>query len=245
MTLCGAIHADAVVGNGEANALTPGAGMDGTAGSDENSAAVGQGIEGVGDEVGDELADFAIVNDKEGNVGEVLLNFNVMLLDAGGKQGEDGFQQLLEVGGVGMGGGAVEAQGLDGDLGDAVELGLGEVEEAARVVGQVAALKQVEAVGDGGEAGLDFEIDGATGVFLEEIGGAWRVSARRTARRRYSSACISPAMTRTASISTFPGPVTERAACAMEEPPRRISMESWRSWLRIARWLRILARRSC
>jgi len=54
----------------------------------------------------------------------------------------------------------MEAEGLHGDLGYAVEFGLGDLKQAAGLVGQVELGDEVQAVGEGGEGVVDFVCDG-------------------------------------------------------------------------------------
>lgn len=159
MALRGAVHAHAIVGNGQPNPLAPGNGVDGGASADDDAAAVRKRIDSVGDEVGDQLANFAIVNDQVWNIFEVSFDSDVMFVAAVGKQSEDCVYQVLKIGRAGMRGGAVEAQSLDGDLGYAGKLGLSEFDKPTGVVSQIALLKKVKKVGNGGQGVIDLVRD--------------------------------------------------------------------------------------
>ena len=75
---------------------------------------------------------------------------------------EDGVDELLGGDEGGAGGLAMEAQGLGGDLADALELALGELDEGANVGGESGVSgDEVEQVGDGFERVVDLVGDGA------------------------------------------------------------------------------------
>ena len=76
------------------------------------------------------------------------------------EQGEDSGDEVVDVGLRGAGGLAVEAQGLHGDLRDAVELVAGHVQIAAGIVGDFGLADEEDAVGDGFEGVVDLVGDG-------------------------------------------------------------------------------------
>ncbi len=152
--------AGAVIGDGDADAGTAGFPVVRGDFAERDRAAFADGVDGIADEIGEDLTDFALVRHDEGNGAEVAANLDVLAAEAGVKQGEDGVEELVDVGAGGAGGAAVKAEGLDGDLSDAVEFFLGELEEGAGFVGERELLDEVEAVGDGLEGVVDFVGDG-------------------------------------------------------------------------------------
>lgn len=152
--------AGAIVGDGDADAGAAGFPVVRGEFAEGDATAFAEGVDGVADEVGEDLSDFALVRHDEGDGAEVADEFDLLTAEAGIKQGEDGVDEFVDVGEVGAGGAAVKAKGLDGDLGDAVEFFLGEFEEGAGLVGEGELLDEVEAVGDGLEGVVDFVGDG-------------------------------------------------------------------------------------
>ena len=76
-------------------------------------------------------------------------------------EGESGFKELFGGDDAGFGGLAMEAEGLGGDLGDALELLIGVIEKRLNFGRQmVVAASDVEEVGDGFEGIIDLVRDG-------------------------------------------------------------------------------------
>ena len=125
-----------------------------------DAAAFADSVDGVADEIGENLADFAVVRHNEGDGAAIADDFDVLTAEAGVEEGKDGVDELVDVGHGGAGRPTVETEGLDGDLGDAVKFFLGELEEGARFVGEGELLDEVEAVGDGFERIVDLVGDG-------------------------------------------------------------------------------------
>ena len=96
--------------------------------ADADGAAVGDGVGGVGDEVGDGLLEFAGEALDGRAVVEVAHDGDVLGAEFIGVDVEDGFDEGGEIDFVGLLGFAIEAEGLAGDVGDAGELLFGERE---------------------------------------------------------------------------------------------------------------------
>ena len=154
------IDAGAVVSDGDGDALAAGGVMAAWRGAEMESSALGESVDGVADEVGEDLADFAVVGLQLGGRTVATVHDDAGALNAGVEQVEDGVDDLDEVDGAGAGGALVEAQRLHGDLGDAVELLLGGIEEGAVIGREVGLGDEVEAVGDGFEGVVDLVGDG-------------------------------------------------------------------------------------
>ena len=96
--------------------------------ADADGAAVGDGVGGVGDEVGDSLVEFA----GEGLDGRALVEVadegDVLGAEFIGVDVEDGLDEGGQIDLVGLLGFAIEAEGLASDVGDAGELFFGERE---------------------------------------------------------------------------------------------------------------------
>ena len=106
-------------------------------GADEEAAsALAHGVDGVGDEVVEDLAD--VVFEAEDGCGAGVDGFDgdAGVVEASLVEVEDGGDEAFggDVGGAD--GLAVEAQGLGGDLADAGELGLGHADEGFELVGE-------------------------------------------------------------------------------------------------------------
>jgi hypothetical protein len=149
------------VGDGEADTWCAGGGVEGGTGADDDAGVVADGVEGVGEEVGEDLAKFA------GNAEDV--QWLVALLEDGGlgslnfrfEKVDDGRDEVARR--VAGGGGelAIEAEGLAGDVGDAHELTVGNVEIEAGLVGEFGGgAEEVEGVDDGFERVVDLVGDG-------------------------------------------------------------------------------------
>ncbi len=132
----------AAVGDGEADAGSAGEGAEGGRGADDDAAAGvaglgADGVERVGEQVGEDLAKLS------GDAEDV--ERCVALLEDGDSGGVDlGLEEVddgVDEGGGGVAGGggevAVEAEGLAGDVGDAHELAVGDVEVETGLVGEI------------------------------------------------------------------------------------------------------------
>ena len=128
---------------------------------DEAASALTHGVDGVGDEVVEDLAD--VVFEAQDGAGGLVGSFDV---DAGVAKAtlieiEDGGDQLLRGDVGGADGLAMEAEGLGGDLADTGELALRGVDVACEIGRQVVGGgDEVEQVGDGFEGIVDLVRDG-------------------------------------------------------------------------------------
>jgi hypothetical protein len=141
--------------------------------TDDDAAAFRYGIDGISNEVGENLPDLSVVGKDEGSGAELADHFDAVMTEAWFEQGEDGADELMDIGIVRPRRGAIKAEGLDRDLGDAVELFLGETEIASSVDGKIGLGNQVETIDDcfervvnfmsnrGGQAAGDREFLGA------------------------------------------------------------------------------------
>ncbi len=146
----------AAVRDGETDSWLAGGGIEGGGGPDDDAAVMTDGVERVGEQVGEDLAELA------GDAEDLERGF--ALLDDGGPVGLDFGLEEVDDGGyqigsrVAGGGGelAVEAEGLAGDVGDAHELAVGDIEVEARCVGKVGCgADEVEGVHHGLERIVD------------------------------------------------------------------------------------------
>ena len=119
------------------------------------------GLGCVGDEVGEDLAEFRGESINGYIWRKVRGDLDAKGLEAADHEQEQVVEHLLEVDGVGRLGLAVEAEHGAADLGDACEFALGDIEEVAglRVLGIV--LQEVEEVGDGVQRIVDLVGDGS------------------------------------------------------------------------------------
>ena len=158
----GGRHAGAGVGDGETNSGAAAARVAGLADSNEKSArrVFDHGVNGVADEVGDDLAELA-GEDEDAFMPAVLsLDVDLCRTDAALVEGKDGIDEIADPGGGGARGAAVEAQRFGGDVADARELELRLLEVAADL-GRGVALRQIDEVDDGLERVVDLMRDGA------------------------------------------------------------------------------------
>ena len=161
--------AGAGVGDGEDDASLAGAPAGGFAGADEEGAAGGthrvllcviHGVERVGDEVGEDLADLAAEAAEGVLCAQACQDTGARVAQLSGVDVQDlggqcGGVDLLRAGGL-----AVKAQGLGGDGGDAAQFDVRGVEVSADIVGRIAGAGEVEEVGDGLEGIVDLVGDG-------------------------------------------------------------------------------------
>ncbi len=126
----------AAVGYGDADAAFAVDGIERGGGAENDAALAADGVEAIGEQVGEDLAQLAgDAHDVEpviallGDDGPVGLDLCLEQIDDGIHQG---------AGGVAGGGGelAIEAEGLAGDVGDAHELAVRDIEVLAGVVGK-------------------------------------------------------------------------------------------------------------
>src|SRR5581483_4720699 len=131
-----------------------------TAGADEELGVFG-GIDGVDEEVGEDLADFALQAIEAQARLNVRAAGKAFEVELSGKKLDDAIQQSAEVDFAGAGGVAIEAERLLCDLGDAGELVVGAFEQPldGRGHGGVR-LADVDEVGDGFEWVIDLVRDG-------------------------------------------------------------------------------------
>ena len=128
---------------------------------DANDAVIGDGVGGVGDEVGDGLLEFAGEAVDGGTVFEVALDGDVLGAEFVGVDVEDRFDEGGKIDFVGEFGFAIEAEGLAGDVGDAIELLLGEGEMRDGGVGDAfGGPGDEDEVADGFERVVDLVGDG-------------------------------------------------------------------------------------
>ena len=134
----------------------------GAAGADQEAASVCGSVDGVADQVGEDLADFTGKAEQVQLGVVVALDLHVEGIEAALIEAEDGVEQLRHFGAGRQCGLAVEAEGLLGDLGDAADLvfGHGDVIEG-RIVEFAVIAQEEEQVGDGFERVVDFVGDGS------------------------------------------------------------------------------------
>ena len=138
----GGRHAVAGVGDGDADAATAfgelGGVVGGVVGADaEEATALAHGVDGVGDEVVEDLTN-VVFKAEDGGVGGVGgLDVDAGVGEAAVVEVEDGVDEIgcADVGGAD--GLAVEAEGLGGDLADAGELALRDLDVAANAFGEI------------------------------------------------------------------------------------------------------------
>ncbi len=125
-------------------------------------AAAGHGVDGIGDEVGEGLAELAGAGEDAAGRAVLADNLDVAHGEAVAIEEEDAFEDVREEDFLGGFGVAVEVEDLLGDFADALEFVFGHLEAGAGlvVVGEVA-LAEVEEVGDGFEGVIDLVGDGA------------------------------------------------------------------------------------
>ena len=131
-------------------------------GADDQAAAVAHGVDGVGDEVVEDLADVVFEAEDGSLCGVVCLDTDAGVAEAALVEIEDGIDELVG-GDVGAGDGlAVEAEGLGSDLGDTGELGLRHVDVDLEVRRKALVERdEIEQIGDGFERVIDLVGDGA------------------------------------------------------------------------------------
>jgi len=153
--------ADAGVGEGEGEAGAAGAPVGCFAAAKEEAASGGHGIDGVGDEVVEDLTDVAF---EAGDLAVGALAFfdgDGGVAEAAFVEAEDGGEEVGAGDLAGRGGLLVEAEGLVGDDGDAAEFLVGEVEEVLDLGDDGVLASDIEEVGDGLEGVVDLVSDGA------------------------------------------------------------------------------------
>jgi hypothetical protein len=125
---CGG-HAGAVVCNGDDETLDAGVVVAGFSAAEQDAAAVGaHRVDGVAEEVADDLADFSFVAEDGAARVVAYLDGDVGVDEAALVDAEDLAEELVAGEFSGSGGLFVEAERLVGDGGDALQLSLGDVE---------------------------------------------------------------------------------------------------------------------
>ena len=142
-------HSGPIIGNGDADPLASVDGVTSEGGAQGKAATGGQCIGRIADEIGEDLADLSIVSRDHGYRAELTNDLDTETTQTRLKQGEDGLDEVMDVDTGGIRGSPVEAERLDGDLGDAVEFLLGEFQVGAGLGRQGRLADEVEAVGDG------------------------------------------------------------------------------------------------
>src|SRR6202034_1406351 len=147
------------VGDGDTDA--GGAFLMGGEGADEEAAAVGgHGVEGGANEGGGELTEVAGEAEELEAGGVVAVEVDLKGLNAAEVEGDDGVEELADIGEGRESGLAVEAEGLLGDFRDAGDFLLGEVGEVGGFGRELFLADEVEEVGDGFEGVIDLVGDG-------------------------------------------------------------------------------------
>jgi hypothetical protein len=123
--------------------------VDGFAFPHRQAAAVGHGIEGVADEVGEDLTNLAVEAVDFAVATAAALDLKVGVGDAALIDGEDRVEKVGDADLLRTAGLAMEAQGLAGDGGGAAQFDLGGVEVVAGFVEIVGGLGEVDEIGDG------------------------------------------------------------------------------------------------
>jgi len=138
------------VTDGNADPAHTGIGPVASAANADAQAAVGQrGFDRVGDEVGEDLAHLARVDDSLNGAIVLALDAKILFHDAATVEREDLLEEGVDVGADGAGSFAREVKGLTADLGDAFELTLSEGEivfDGGRQA--LFCAQQVEEIGD-------------------------------------------------------------------------------------------------
>ncbi len=156
----GAVVCDADDGSGDHAVAGAGGVAESGGDADGDFTAGSSGLACVGDEVGEDLAEFGgEAFDVDGG-GEVVVHVDAHLVHAVFEEEEDFLEHLLEIDldrGLGL---AVEAEHGAGDLGDAGELLFGHGHELVELFGAGSGAHEEEEVGDGVEGIVDLVGDG-------------------------------------------------------------------------------------
>src|SRR6201996_653200 len=159
--LGGLVYAASCICHGDVYALRAGKRLLTNRGAEGEAAAIPlHGIDGVADEVGEYLTDLAVVGLYGGQFAIAPLDGDRIAAQARLVEGDHAFQQIVHVGVHRPGALAVEAQGLGGDVGDAVELLLRDAQVLLRSLVEAGGTDEKEAVGDGLERIVDLMRDG-------------------------------------------------------------------------------------
>ena len=130
--------------------------------ADENAASLAHGIDGVGDEIVEDLADIVFKTQNSSGGGVDGLDLNAGVSEASLIEVEDGVDEFCSADASGTDGLAMEAKGLGSDLADAGELVLRGLDIAANGFGKFAGqVDKVEEAGDCLERIINFVGDGA------------------------------------------------------------------------------------
>ena len=131
----GGRHAVAGVGDGDADAGAAlgvvGGVVRGVVGADDEAASLTHGVDGIGDEVVEDLADVVFEAEDRGGGSVGGLDIDAGVGEAALIEVEDGVDQFCSADVSGADGLAVETEGLGGDLADAGEFVLGGVDVVA------------------------------------------------------------------------------------------------------------------
>ena len=102
---CGGIHAGAAVGDGDGDTAAGGLGR--RRGTEAEAAALGERVDGVSDKVREDLSNLAVVSEDGGYGPEIADDLDLCAAEAGVEDGEDGLNELMDVGEGGAGGAPV------------------------------------------------------------------------------------------------------------------------------------------
>ena len=128
------IHAGAAVGDGDRDALAPRAISCG-ANHERKASFFGQGIESIRNKVGENLLNLSRLAQNRGCGVIAAFNDNIAYPDGGVVKVEDGVDYLIERGKGGGGSLAIELQTSRGDVGQALEFLVGDLEQVFGVRG--------------------------------------------------------------------------------------------------------------
>lgn len=118
-------HAVARVGEDEADATSAGDGVGNVVGAKSDAAAGSHGIDGVCDEIAEDLANFALEAVKGGRSDISAVDGDAGVGEPALVEGGDGVEELMRCDGGRAGTLAMEAQSLGGDLGATDDFGFG------------------------------------------------------------------------------------------------------------------------
>ena len=154
-------EARASVADGDAETVLMAAGAAGGAQANVEFASLGHGVVGIAKEVVEDLAQVALKDHGFRGFAKPEMDVDFACSEARRVEAEDGRDGLLEVDGGRGGQLAMELKSLEGDVGDARDLLLGEGGIGAHVVWILGDADEIEEVDDGFERIVDLVGDGA------------------------------------------------------------------------------------
>jgi hypothetical protein len=130
---CGFVHSGSTIRHGDRDAVSSGFPIASGSGAEHDATAFWKGIHRITDEVCEDLAYLTRLRDYGRCCTKLADNLNPKAAQARFQEYEDGFNQFVDVDLLGLGSSPVKAEGLHGDLRDAVQFILGQFDIAARL----------------------------------------------------------------------------------------------------------------